>query len=339
MGVGTYRSLGLTVPVSEVLDPKLWRERYAYNLFTGPLSPAVQNQERDELHDLMCVKPSGPKTAGARAAVSQAELTELVEGLPDETIRWHLRVALSAAEAKLGIPMGTVVVKTPPVDEGLIKGVHYDRVEPRRPFVRSNQSNWWKFELPTGLISVERVRAYWYDVLVWEISEEQGNLDLLHIQWQDQGGSHIIPAAGFNLLITAPGFSGAWGSGNYGAFQLLHHGLGNQRLPNVWGYDYTIGPYDKHTNTPGQIEAILAHWCYCEAAMTLLSIEGMGRSQGVSNASVSIDGLSRSVGLTASAIYGLNSALEEALKRASERIDFEALRTYKKGLKVYPFGH
>jgi len=338
MAVGTYRSLGLTVPVSEVLDPRLWRERYAYNLFTGPASPSARATARSKLSDLLCVRPNGV-TAGARAAQSQAEVTELVEGLPDDTIRWHLRAALSELETRLGIPMGTIVVKTEPVDEGLVKGVHYDRLEPRRPFVRSNQSNWWKFELPTGLISVDRVRAYWYDVLVWEISPEQGNMDLLKVEWKDQGATHIIPSAGFNLLITAPGFSGAWGSGNYGAFQLLHSGFGSQRLPNVWGYDYTIGPYDKHTNTPGQIEAILAHWCYCVAAQLLLSLEGMGRSGGVANTSISLDGLSRSIGTTASAIYGLNSALEEALRQATKRIDWQALRVYKKGLKVYPYGH
>lgn len=338
--MSAYRTLGLTVPITEVLDPQKWRERYAYGLFIKDPSVGATSNSAD-LHALLCPDPDQPQTAGARDAQAdaQAELTELVQGLPDETIRWHLRAALSEVELHLGVPMGTVVVKSPPVDEGLVQGVHYDKAEPRRPFVRSSQENWWKFDLPSGVISIERVRAYWFDVLVWEISNEQNNIDLIKLEWPDQGATHIIPSQGFNLLITAPGFTGAWGTGNYGAFQMVHGGFGAQRLPNVWGFDYTIGPFDKQTGTVGHIEAVIANWVYCTAGILLLSLEGMARSQGVSNASISIDGLSRSIGTTASAIYGLNSALENALEKATKRIDWKALKIYKRGLRIRPYGH
>ena len=52
-----------------------------------------------------------------------------------------------------------------------------------------------------------------------------------------------------------------------------------------------------------------------------------------------MDGVSRSIGLQASAIYGLNSALEHVFDELVKRIDFKALRLQKKGLRVIPYGY
>lgn len=333
----SYSSLGLTVPVSEVLDPKLWAERYAYGLILGPDAPASGSASgTSALHAALCPDPGAAKTAGAAAvtaAASQAQLTELVAGLPPETIRWHLRAALSELEGKLGTPMGIVVVKSTPLDEGLIKGQHYDREEPRRPFTSSDQRNWYKIDLPPNIISVERVRAYWFGQLVWEISEEQNNSGLFTLEWPRIGSGHILPTSLSNLLITVPVGS----AGDFGALQLVHAMA--SPLPDVWAVDYTQGPSDRHTATPGHIPAVQAAWVYAVAGVLLLSLGGLARSEGLTNASISIDGLSKSIGLQASAIYGINSALENAYKVASNRMDWKRMKLQARGLRIRPYGH
>jgi len=317
--------------VTEVLDPNVWRQRYAYGIALGPSSSAGSSSS--SLADLLCSGGQATSITEAQAKLkdSQAQLNDLVDTLPDETIRWHLRAAVSELEMALGLPMGVVVYKSPPVDDGLIEGVNYDKLYPRKPFLASHAREWYKIDLPNNVLSIERVRAFWFGQLVWEISAEQDNLDLVKLEWPKAASAHIIPTALSNLLITAPGLGG----GNYGAWQMFNSGT--SKVPDVWAIDFTQGPRDEYGSV-GQIEVALAHWCYCVAGITLLSMGGLARSQGLTSASVSMDGLSRSIGLQASAIYGINSALEEALKKASERLDIDRIRTYKRGLRVIPYG-
>tara|TARA_R110000824_G_scaffold54028_2_gene149066 strand:- start:20052 stop:20954 length:903 start_codon:yes stop_codon:yes gene_type:complete len=276
-------------------------------------------------------KDSGAKTkAGIAASETQIAAATAIDSLSDDTIRWHLRAALSELEVRLGIPMGIEIIKSLPIDEGLVKGVDYDRAEPRRPFTRSDQRNWFQIPLAESVISIERVRAYWFGTLVWEISTAQENVELVTLEWKTAGSAHILPTALSNLLITSP-----IGGGDFGAFQLINGWA--SPLPDVWSVDYTRGPMTK-TGEVGQVEAVLAHWCYCAAGILLLSQGGLAQSKGLTNASVSIDGLSRSVGLQASAIYGINSSLEEAYKKSMERIDWKRLRIYKRGLRIRPYG-
>lgn len=324
----SYRTLGLTVPISEVLDPKKWRERYAYNLLTG--SGGSGSSRSGAVASVMC-----PGATGKKAAIktAQDEFNNLIGDIPDETIKWHLRVALSELETKLGIPMGIVRVKSKPLDAGLTQGQDYERLEPRRPYTHSQHDNWLRVDLPPSVISIERVRLYWFGTNVWEISPEQGNTSLVHLEWPDVGSAHILPNQMTNLLITSSGLA----QSNYGAFQLLMGA--HSHVPDVWAIDYTLGPLDKQTRTPMQIEAVLAHWVYCVATILLLSMSGLARSQGLSSSSLSLDGLSKSISLQASAIYGINSALENALENATKRIDWKALKLYKRGLKFHPFGY
>lgn len=318
----------LTVPVAEALDPALWAQRYASGLMLGA---STSTSSTTNLESLLCHDPAAPKTAGA--IESQEQLNELIAGLPADTIRWHLRAALSELELKLGTPMGIVVVKSEPLDSGWVQGTHYDRVDSRREFTRQAQENWYRLDFQGSVISVERVRAYWFDTPVWEISPEQGNMSLLKLSWPRQGSAHILPTVMSSLIITAPGL----GSAEYGALQLLH-GLVSP-MPDVWGVDYTIGPMDKHTRQPGRLQVALVHWVYAVAGILLLSLGGLSRSQGLTNASLSIDGLSKSIGLQASAIYGINSALENAYEKATKRLDWKRIALSQRGLRVRPYGN
>ncbi|MHC4717920.1 MAG: hypothetical protein ACYS5V_13180, partial [Planctomycetota bacterium] len=108
-GATRLRTLGLSVPVSEVLDPQLWRERYAYGITLGPDPEAAAAAS---LSDALC------SVNGGSADDVQAKLKDAISEIPDDVIRWHLRAAMSELEVKLGIPLGIVICKADPVDPG-----------------------------------------------------------------------------------------------------------------------------------------------------------------------------------------------------------------------------
>lgn len=321
-----HRTLGLSVPVSEALDAAKWRERYAYGVVLGQGSTgALSAVERA----LRCRPGRASKTALADLEAQQNVVSDTAGQLPDDVIRWHLRTAASELEMRLRMPLGVVICKANPVDEGLQRGVDYDKAVPALPFMQSEQRNWYRIDLPTGVISVERIRTVVFGQTIWEITPDSGMIQLEH---PGVSSLHILPVQGSTLLIAMP----QMGTLAYGAMQLLDGAP--TRLPGVWAVDYTLGPVTK-TGEPGQIPAVLAHWIACRAGVMLLSIGGIAASRGLTSASLSIDGLSKSIGLQASAIYGINSALEQRLKEAEESIDWKSLRTYMAGIPVYPYAH
>jgi hypothetical protein len=323
-GAARLRNLGLTVPVTEVLDPELWRSRYAFGITLG----------QDAL-ELPSSRNRGP-LGNALCSFGGDELADAVEDgigqIPEEVIRWHLKTALSELELKLGIPLGVVICKADPVDEGLRPGVDFDKVVSRRPYTHGEGMTWYKLDLPSSVISVERVRAYYYGQLIWEFDQDRGNMEQIRVEWSRQGAVHLLPINFQSVIVTqGPGTS----SGNYGVWHTL--ALHQSPVPDFWAVDYTLGPVTTQTGECGRIEAALAHWVYCVAGMTLLSMGGLAKSQGLTSTSVSFDGFSRSVGLQASAIYGLNSALEHVLEQATKRLDWKQIKRSKKGLRIRPY--
>lgn len=327
---GHYASLGLTVPVSEALDPQLWRERMGFGLPIGTdpnaaptVTPLIANA---------CA------AAGVDVATVASALQSTIGSLPDETIRWQLRAALSELEVKLGVPMGVQIVKGIPVDEGLVQGRDYDRVQPRLPFLAADMRNWWRIDLPdSSVISIERIRAYWFGQLRWQFvnSGPNDNNSLIVNEWGTNGVAHVLPINLQGIIITAgDGRSGV--AEQYGMWETIN--LYSSTMPDFWSVDYTVGPVSK-SGTPMHLEVVLVQWVYAVAGKVLLSMSGLQQSRGLTSASVSMDGVSRSVGLQASAIYGLNSALEKVLEDLESRIDWKALRAYKRGITVYGYGH
>lgn len=325
------RTLGLTCPVSEALDPKLWRERYAYGVLLGVGAPPAESRVIDRLLGCRGRTRETITMDPATAAAAQGVVTQAANEIPDHVIRWHLRTAMSELSVKLGIPFGMVICKGDPVDEGLVLGRDYDKVVPRQTYLISEQQRYYRIDLPAGTVSVERVRAFWFDQLIWEVD---GTTSPSAIKLDHPGTSsmHILPTQGVGLIIAFP----ASGVPEYGSLQLLT--LPNQsRLPAVWSVDYTLDTVAK-TGEPGRSSLVLAHWIACRAGILLLSIAGSAVSRGLTSTSVSIDGLSRSIGLQASAMYGIYSALETRMKEAEEAIDWKHLRLYKRGLRPMPYG-
>lgn len=329
------RQLGLSVPVSEVLDPKLWRERYAFGVVLGA-------QQQGALITSLC-SVRGMSRTEAQAVVG--EVTEAISEIPDHVIRWHLRARLSDIGLKLGLPMGVLICKADPTadgtesaeeallaQDGLRLGADYDKVVPRLAYTHGDAINWYRIPLPSSLISVERVRAFYYGQLVWEFSESRGNTNLIRIDHPQQGGVHLLPINFESVIVT---HNQGIGSGNYGVWHTL--ALHKSPVPDFWAVDYTLGPRDKQTGQIGHVPAVLADWVYAGAGITLLSIGGLAQSQGLSSSSLSFDGFSKSVSLQASAIYGINSALENVFKETQKNIDWKRLKVALKGIRIRPY--
>jgi len=291
---GEYRNLGLTIPVAEALDPELWIERYCRGLLT--LDPATT-------------------TTVVRG----------VQALPASTVRWHLRAALSEAELKLGIKLGVQICKADPLDPGMVQGRDYDRRVGRLPFNKGETEQWYRIDLPNDLISVERIRAYYYGTLAWELSDIRNNSELIRIEWPRQGVMHIIPS-NLNTMLVSLG-------GDYGIWWTLY----NQRtpLPDFWAVDYTTGPVARD-GSPGEIEVVIANWVACTAARPILALAGMVASKGVTASSLTMDGVSRSVSL-ASGSGGLYGAMADAYKEVNAQIDWKSLRVAKRGIKAWMY--
>lgn len=321
-----HRVLGTAVPVATLLDPAVWRERYAFRI----LSSETEEEPEDEISRILgCSSKRGKaKTKGGRSA-AQSVVTQCAQSLKPSVIRWHLQVALSQLEILLGMPFGLVTVKGDPVDPGLTLGVDYDKREPRRPFYRSDQDNFYRFDLPAGTISIERVRAYFYDQLVWSISADDNNAGLLLFEHPGTASAHVLPTQSATLLLAWPGLA----SSAFGAFHLMY-GMPSP-LPGVWSIDYTMGTETKYGQV-GLIEAALAHWVFCKAGVMLLSMEALAQTMGVQSASLSLDGLSKSVSLSPGGIF---SALEERLDAATKDLDVDKLRIYKRGLRIRSTGY
>ena len=302
------RLLGLTIPVSEALDPKQWKENYAFGTLLGAVTKYRQ----------AAGKPGEPR-----------ELKSAIAEIPDSVVRWHLRAAMSELELKLGLPMGVQICKAEPLDDDVKKWRDYDRVVARLPYTRCDMENWFRIDLPPSIISVERVRGYYFGTKVWEISAAQGNENLIRVQWGRQGIIHVLPVNLQSLMVLS-------GSGNYGVFHTLYSH--RSPIPDFWAVDYTVGPIATD-GTAGHIECVLADWISCVAGIKLLDMTGMAVSKGLTGSSVSMDGVSRSVSLGASAMYGINSSLERLYEEAQKRIDINKIRTAKKGLRIKAYGY
>lgn len=310
--------MGLSAPVSVALDPAVWRANYVHGIPLGP----------DSSQGLLAT------CSAAVGATATEAIAAALDELSDDTIRWQLKVALSELSVKLGIPLGVAVVKSPPIDAGLVQGVHYDLVLPRQPYTHGEGESWYRLDMHGPVISIERVRAYYYGQLIWEFSNARNNIDLVRTAWATQGTAHILPINFQSVIVTQ---SALGGPGNYGVWHTL--GAHRSPVPDFWGIDYTKGPVDKETGTPGELELVLINWVMAVASQPLLAIAGMGRTQGITNQSVSFDGLSRSVGLSASAQAGLYGALEAMYQRIEARIDWKQLRAYKRGPRVLKFSY
>lgn len=318
-----HARLGTTVPITEVLDPAMWRERLVYGVILGR-GPAPAE---DELLGVTRAKTAYGKQVEAGLAEG---VEEFAEELPDETIRFHLRSALAVLERRIGMPMGRVVCKATPVDAGLTLGVDYDQEVPRLPYVMSDVLQHYRIDLPPGVISVERVRLYWYNQLTWTLTDTSSII----LEHPGTSSAHIMPTTGALFSIASLAASPLFQT--FSLYQTVPTQGAARHLPAAWAIDYTLAPTTK--NGVQGLEADLAMWVYATAAVGLLAIAGQARTQGVASASIGLDGLSKSVSLAGGGQDHVHIALTRACQAILQGIDLNSVVTYKRGLRFRSTG-
>lgn len=326
--VATHRNLGLTVSIAEILDPDLWRAGYAFNLVLGEGTRPVEDTLIAAAGAGCVPRVRAETMRGIEIETAVDETCTAAAELDDTTIRMHLRAAASEMEICLQVPLGTVVCKSTPIDDGLVRGNHYDREVPRLPYRTSDVANYYQINLPPGVISVERVRAFWFGQVVWTISGGSAAISLEH---PGTASLHLMPLTGALFAL--------WPLTGTPIYSLMQHLISSPTpLPSVWAVDYTLGPVTG-TGVPGHIEAVFAHWIRMKAALTLLPLAGAGRTKGIAGVSLGMDGLSESIQLAGGGSRSIWVALEDAYQRALDSIDLGKLAVYKRGLVVRGMGH
>lgn len=215
-------------------------------------------------------------------------------------------------QSKLGISFARKVLKTDP-DPSLVLGVDYDLVGERLHHFRAQfMTTHYYIPLPySNVVSIEQVRLFYGDQYVYLVPED----------WTYHTSKE-------GILRINPSLTNSVLQSNFGGFDSIFYTFFYRDvIPHAWALDYTFGY--------GQIDADIARYIGLLAAMQVLSVAGMGTdiSGGLSNESLSQDGISESVGY-ASGKYGPYSGLIQMYADELERIDLKQKRLAKKGIKV-----
>lgn len=269
--------MDLSAPLSEALDPELWRERFAWGLNLG----------------------GGQKDA--------------IAAVPDRVLSFHLRSAASELSMKLGVSLKVERLVAEPLDEGAIKGVDYDRVIPRLPWSATQHRAYYRIDLCTPVISVQRIRCYQLNQQVLSFDSSNSRIVIEHPQ---QGIIHLIP-------LSLPFVSMV---GQLDQFFLHRPPFVSSiegPLPDFWAVDYTTGPISIGDSEPGHIDLRLVSWIYAKAALVVLPLAASGLSGGVTSHTASMDGVSRTINLNPD---GMHAIAVKAFREMDDAINWKDLR-------------
>lgn len=178
----------------------------------------------------------------------------------------------------------------------LVQGTDYDRAEPPYDYDPDTYLQWGFMQLREyPFLTIERIR------LVTPNYIQILNIDQAWIKaFPDEGQYSIVPYAGSPTIMTigaATGMSYPFLAGTFNRF-----------MPQVIWVDYTAG-YAKG-RVPDDVRNTVAKL----AAIELLRIAGDALISGITNASLSVGGVSQSAGTTVSAKSSLYQAKIDAYK-------------------------
>jgi len=298
--------------ISEILNPDRWRD-FAWGHIASRALAIDPHMDPAELNAV------------------KAEAAGL---LPDHVVTTQLCAALSELGAKLHARMNVQRVRSEPLDSTVsnVLGVDYDRGRDPIPYVKSMSEQFLRIDLGESVISVERVRFQNYGATVLNL-DTVAQLDNIRIADRKAGIIHIMPTTGYLQIETAAGNEPLLMASRFRAFN-YDHSSRNNTLPASWLLDYTTGPVDNATGRTGFLDASLVNWIDAYAGVILFSLSGIAVGGGIASTSLSIDGISRSIGTTASAMYGLNSAFEKVLADRSKEIKWSYWRQKYSGVHV-----
>lgn len=186
----------------------------------------------------------------------------------------------------------------------------------RHDYIRNDYQNWGFIQLDHNPVKeVKGIRLMYGNRPSVEIPLDWVQLDKL------TGQITLFPAAGSaNSLIIGQtgmlfGFQSQW-----------------DYAPQLWEVDYVAGIDEKDTSMPLQM---LTEAVYKRASCGILNVWGdLIIGAGIANQSVSIDGVSQSIGTTQSAMFGGASARIEAYGKDLKEVLLPALRQKFGGLRL-----
>ena len=241
--------------------------------------------------------------------------------LPDSLLQHHIDDAISFMRHKLGVPLREMRVLTKPYDQSLstppVKGVDYDEDGYLLQW-SSIDGEWSTVRLPhSNIIRVNNVRGIYNGRVVYRIPNDwvTGN--------EFKGGYFRIRATETgvnNYLIDESGQFLEW---------MLLEANGTNTVPGFWAVDYTYGSEDD------QVPRVVCDYIMKKAAIVVLDQLGMEISRGYSSLSASVDGLSSTVGLLASAEKSLFGSLTTRYEQELSDMNLLDLRRTIKGPALF----
>ena len=222
--------------------------------------------------------------------------------LSDDDLKRALEAAISVMEGRLGIYLKPTVITCNPEERGLQKGIDYEVAEP--PYDYSAKA-WMQY----GFLQLRERPVQ--QVTGFKLVLPNGNIIMDFMtrpEWiklyPRQGQIHIVPYAGDPTLFYLMG-------GSASGYPFVT-GMINSNLPQMIYVDYVAGyPLG---GIPNDVRNVVAKM----AAVDVLGIAGDAVMVGISSLSTSVDGLSESVSLTASATSATYGA---HIKQLQEEID------------------
>lgn len=248
----------------------------------------------------------------------------MLDAIPPAGITNALASSFASMSRHVGIDFALVRHTMPPLADGARLGDDYDVVDDRLPYVRSRLSaQGYQLSLPPNVVSVSRVRGVLFGDTLLDIDADDTDTGEIVPVNRAQGAYHVRP----NTLTTT--VQGGWWT-MLAAFSAT--------VPAFWAVDYVTGYVSAISGRAGYVPADLADYACLDAGIQLLNMAGTMATKGVSSTSLGFDGFSKSVSLQASAMYGVNSALEKAFTDRMQRIDLEHARAHYRGIQVGRFG-
>lgn len=237
--------------------------------------------------------------------------------IPDGPYTMQINAAIDNLEGKLGVSLRKKIVKTHP-DAGLTLGEDYDEEGEALAYNKSSMQMYGYVNLPRNNVqSIERVRAYYADQLIYEFP----------IEW-----IILKKREGYFALVAGRGSFQELLIDNLGHVPLIYtRFIREDSLPGFWAIDYTYG-MDGETELP----AALVDWIGKTAAISMLGMLSAALARGVSNRSISMDGVSETRGFSLGSGKGLYGEMISTYQDGLDKqLDIKALRRRFRGLKVW----
>lgn len=286
------------VPLAQVVNAKRWRLTHGWGLALA----------------------SDPEVAQTLlAAGANQELVDQLTGLlPDTVIEAHLRGALSELGAMLGLRFDTVQVTTPAPGETVPAG--HIRGNPQPLISGAAEDYPMLITLPDHVLELRRLRAIVAGVVVstWSTEAELATLSLEH----PAGGMLRVRFDLTDWRLTGQGWYTSW-----------RRLSPPSPVANFWYADYLAGFAPPYTDgTPGHVPEVLDRWVALTAGLSILAQAGAAATAGLASGSISMDGLSRSLSLPSTGIWGYYLT---QMKDARDRIDTIGLKALYNPRRVY----